>query len=117
MPIDLTFHNKKYNERLQDAIEIAEELIDDLEENWCCYKCHITKNIPVTNGSRGAVVMSADVIQSVMFSSGYWFSYTVRKKGDDFILGVKVSKMTEQEAIDNHMPDDDEDEQDPLAMD
>lgn len=118
MPIDLTFYNKKYNERLEDAIEVAEELIDDLEQDWCCYNCHITKNIPVTNTSRGAVVMSADVIQSVMYSSGYWFSYTVRKKGDGFVLAVRVSKMTEQEAIDSLMPDDEEEgEQDPLGMD
>ena len=118
MPIDLTFYNKRHNESLEHAIEIAEELIDNLEQEWCCYKCHITTNIPCPNASRGAVVRSADVIQMVMYSSGYWFSYTIRKKGDDFILAVRVSKMTEEEKIENLTPDDEEEgEKDPLGMD
>ena len=61
--------------------------------------------------------MFADVIQSVMFSSGYWLSYTIRKKGDDFILAMKVSKMTEEEAVDLLMPDDEDDEEDLNGMD
>ena len=117
MPVDLTYYHKRHNERLQDAIGISEDLIDALEEDWCCYKCHITKSMTFPDASRGGVVMCADVIQSVMFSSGYWFSYTVRKKDNDFILSMKVSKMTDEEAVENIMPDDEDDEEDPNGMD
>ena len=117
MPIDLTFYHKKHEERLQAATGIAEDLINALEENWCCYKCHITKSIPFSDASRGVVVIYADIIQAVMYSSGYWFSYTVRKKDNDYIMAVGVSKMTKEEAIEHLMPDDEDDEEDPNGMD
>lgn len=117
MPIDLTVYHKKHEERLQESVETAEVMIDDLEKNWCCYDCTITKSITIHDATRGSVVMCADVIQAVMFSSGYWLSYTVRKKDNDIILCMKASKMTEEEAIEHLMPDDEDDEEDPNGMD
>jgi hypothetical protein len=117
MPVDLTYYHKRHNDRLQDATGIAEALIDKLEDIWCCYDCSITKSIPFSDEPRGLVVIYADIIQAVMFSSGYWCTYTVRKKGDDYILAMKVTKMTDEEAVENIMPDDEDDEEDPNGMD
>jgi hypothetical protein len=107
MPLNLAQYEAVYNQKKELAITVAEGLIakmdvrsTDIPLNEC--------SVFTSNGieeSKGWMKTVLDITSCIMFSSGYWHTYTCRLHRDRKLRIVHdISIMTAQEREDNLTP-------------
>lgn len=89
----------------------ANQYINDYESRTCCADCQCVIKFHLENldtpGKKAKADQIHDIIQAMMFSSGYWCKYKMFRKGDGYDVSVTIEIMTPEEkqrAL--HIPED-----------
>jgi hypothetical protein len=106
MAVDTTFYLKKHNNDLAFAIEKAQEWINLFNESLPeggCGECqaHIRKSIKIhPNMPRAKLDRLHDMIEQVLFSSGYYADINMTKKKSHYDVLIVMIKMTPEQKAD-----------------
>ena len=117
MPFNIGFYEKKYAEEKASCICKAKSLINDYDEN-CDDNCHDAMTISYTMPLCNRVVLDRynDITCSIVYSSGYWCTVNVRKKGKNhYRVSFSMTRMTAEERGRAHIVPDEDDEEEVKA--
>ncbi len=110
MPLDLTQFEKNQASKKQYATDMATHFIDVMEKRTCCDSCevHIEERHEMPEPP---LTMICDMAGSMLFSSGYFSQYKLKKKGKDGIpVRFMIRKMSDEDKIKCGLNNDDKEE-------
>jgi len=100
---DLTFYNAKHAHDLDFAIKRATSLINDVCNRDSCRATQIRNTLDIGDTPPEKAKRMHDLIQQVMFSSGYYCDIRMEHKHDGcYDLITVIIKMTPEEKAENH---------------
>jgi hypothetical protein len=108
MPLDVTQYERVYAAKKKFALEIAEGLIESVAKAGipCCkdYSVNVKKS-NITGMSKEHLTTILNIVDSIMFSSGFWSSHTIRKHLNDTLsVNHKISYMSDEEKAEQLSP-------------
>jgi len=103
MSLDLAQYDRVYAAKKKFAIEIAEGLIESVAKAGipCCKDCSVNvKKSDITGMSKEHLTTILNIVDGIMFSSGFWASHTIRKHLDDTLsVNHKISYMSDEDKV------------------
>lgn len=108
MPLSLTQYEGAYEQKKELARTVAESLIVTMDARDPEMPLNCCTNLTTTgvDETRLWMVSVLDIVSSIMFSSGYWHSYTCRVHRDKKLRIVhSVSIMSQAERQENGLQD------------
>ena len=105
MAIDLTQYSRKHEKDLRHASELAKHYIESYDEKKCCAECSITMSGGFfkveDDGHKSQMLRLLDIVESVLWSSGYYVEIRRRSRQDKLHLTIRMVKMSAEEKKEN----------------
>jgi hypothetical protein len=102
MALDLTHYENRYNNRKTFAIKLAEDLINKIIKSGATTGDTIVITNDAVNIPKEALEVLHQIVDAIMYSSGYYCNSTIKKKKYSLIITHRVIIMTAEEKASNH---------------
>lgn len=105
MSVDLTQYHRIHENRLQFCTLWANDLIQRYMSKQCCEDCEMSGTQDISEDiSKATFGMYVEMLEAVLYSSGYWCFTHIRKHGNILKVHYKMKKMTAEEVERGHNP-------------
>jgi len=124
MAIDITWYLRKHANDLRHASHLAQHYVEKYNEEKCCDECAVTisgghykLDDKGRDGHKVRMNRLLDMVETVLFSSGYYGGMTRRLKKNKLYVTMKIIKMTSAERKKELDEDESEDSDDSDSVD
>ena len=128
MNIDTTQYLRRHENDLRHASRLAEHYVERYNQEKCCDECFVTLSgghykldDKGRDGHKVWMNRILDMVEAILFSSGYYGEMTRRLKKNKLYVTMKIVKMTlaerKENKIDGYASDDSDDSDSVDSMD